>query len=349
MEIIKRKTRPQRKRLENAFLIILALVIIVAILFISTALGGEGIGLIVFWAMVFILSMGVLVKSADHFLDTSELIGLSLGLSPFVVGITIVAMGTSLPELITSTIAAARGATEFAASNVVGSNIANILLVVGLAAIIAKKLKIEFDIIKVDIPLLLGATVVLAITLYDGVFNFYEGIICFTVFLIYLAYSLSVKRIKVEAKHKKLAWWVPIVFILSCIGVFIGSHYTVESVIRLSDLLGFGSTSVIAMTAVAFGTSLPELFVSLSAIRRGNMELAVGNIIGSNIFNIGLVMAIPSFFVTLTAPPTVITGLLFMLAATFVYIFASLDKEISMFEGALLIAIYILFIMKMFV
>jgi len=333
---------------EDAFLVVLAFLVLAVILLISTSIGGK-IGQMIFWMFAFIISMALLVKSADYFLDSAEKIGLALGLSPFVVGITIVAMGTSLPELITSTIATVRGATEFAASNVVGSNIANVLLIIGLAAIVGKRLKIEFDILKVDMPLLFGATVVLALTLYDGLFTFYEGILCFVIFLIYLAYSLSVKRLKIDEKKHRLKWYVPVVFLLSCAGVFVGSNYTVESVIKLSDLLGFGSTSVIALTAVALGTSLPELFVSITAVRRGNMEMAVGNIIGSNIFNIGLVMAIPSFIMTLTAPPAVLMGVVFMIAATLLYVFCSLDKEVSAFEGAMLIALYLLFIAKMFV
>ncbi|MFC1752935.1 calcium/sodium antiporter [Thermoproteota archaeon] len=343
-----RQKKSRRKKIENVFLWVLAASVIVAIMLIATALGGSQFGMLAFWGIAFIVSMAVLVKSADYFLESAERIGLAIGLSSFVVGVTIVAMGTSLPELLTSLIATMRGATEFAAADVVGSNITNLLLVGGIAAIVARKLKIKFDILKVDIPLLLGATVVLALTLYDGLFTFYEGILCFAIFLIYIAYSLSVKRMKIEDHHRKLKWWVPVMFVGSCIGIYIGSHYTVESVIRLSDLFGFGNTSVIAITAVALGTSLPELFVSIAAVRKGNMEMAVGNIIGSNIFNIGLVMAIPSFLVTLTAPPTVLLGLMLMIGATLVYIFTSMDKEITAFEGAMLVVIYILFIGMMF-
>ncbi|MFQ5474515.1 MAG: calcium/sodium antiporter [Candidatus Nanoarchaeia archaeon] len=343
----RKKRRKQSKGLEGAFLAITAIVILIALLLISTAF--DGTGQILFWGVVFILSMVILVKAADYFIESSEIIGLAMGFPAFVVGITLVAFGTSLPELVSSLIATARGLNEFAVANTIGSNIANLLLVIGLSAIIGKRLKVEFDILKVDLPLLLGGTTLLTLTLYDGVFTMIEGFLCFTLFLIYLAYSLSIRRLDIPKEKKKIAWWVIPLFIGSAVGIFIGSHFTVESVIRLSGLFGFNNTAVIAISAVALGTSLPELFVSVAAVRKGNMEIAIGNVLGSNMFNMGLVLGIPSFVTTLIAPPAVMTGLMFLVGATAMYLFASMDKEITSFEGAMLIVLYVLFITKLFV
>ncbi len=311
----------------------------------------------IFWLIVFIASLAVLVKSSDYFTEAAEKIGLALGMPAFIVGVTIVAIGTSLPELVSSIIAVFAGAPEIVVGNVVGSNIANIFLVLGLAAIIGKKIKIGHELIHVDLPLLVGSAFLLAITIWDGKFTFSEAIICLVSLVVYLLYTVSAesngdaemkKEIKGEIKNKKIHWSTFAILFGSAFFLYVGAKYTIDSVIALSELLNIGR-EVIAVSAVALGTSLPELVVTVSAARRGKPEMAVGNVLGSNIFNALAVMGIPALFGTLIIPTSIITfSLPIMIIATLLYFFITQDKQITRWEGWMLVIFYVLFIGKIF-
>lgn len=147
--------------------------------------------MLLFWILVFIVSLAVLVKCADWFLISAEKIGLSLGLSPFIVGVTIVALGTSFPELITALTASFKGVTEIVPANAIGSNIANILLVVGFAAIFAKKLTVTKSLINLDLPLLAIGTVLLLGILWDGEVNILEAVLLLLTYTTYIFYTLK--------------------------------------------------------------------------------------------------------------------------------------------------------------
>ncbi len=313
-----------------------------------------------FWIGIFIVSLAVLIKSSDYFTDSSGDIGLFLGIPAFVVGVTIVAVGTSLPELISSIIAVVSDSSEIVAGNVVGSNIANIFLILGFAGIISiRKLKVTRNLIEVDLPVLVGSAFLLALMIYDGVFTFFEAIISLAgivIYTLYLIYSREItdKQIKKELKKdkKRKQREFPkkslIILLISIVFIYLGAKYTVESVIELSQLLNIGK-EVIAITAVAFGTSLPELMVSISATKRGNPEMAVGNILGSNIFNTFAVMGTAGLFGILIIPQSLIFfGLPVMIVATLMYYFITIDKEITKWEGAILLLFYILFLAKTF-
>lgn len=308
---------------------------------------------LVTWIIVFVGSLSVLIKASGYFTDSAEKIGLFFGLPAFIIGVTIVSIGTSLPELGSSIFAVLRNSSEIVVGNVVGSNIANIFLVLGIAAIVSKKtIKIGYELIHVDLPLLVGSAFLLAVTIWDGFFTLPDALLGITGFIIYLIYTMSVekkqKRVKGKLKKRRLELKTLIVLIVSACFIYLGANYTVESVIRLSEILNIGKETI-AVSAVALGTSLPELMVTLTAARKGKPEIAVGNVLGSNIFNTFAVMGIPALFGTLIIPNSILTfGLPMMLIATLLYFFITQDREITKWEGYLLILFYIFFIGKLF-
>lgn len=306
---------------------------------------------LLFWFGVFILSLVVLVKSADYFTDYSEKLGIFLRIPPFIVGIIIVSLGTSLPELISSIIAMASGASEIVAANVIGSNIFNILVTVGIASLITKKIVLERDLINIDLPLLASFSALLIVTcVYWGEFVFVEGVICLIAFGVYLHYSIVSRGREIDKlpKKEKLGMWTIPGIVLSGFFVFIGAYFTVEGVIKISEITNIG-TSVISLTAVALGTSLPELAVSVRAAMKKKFEISLGNIIGSNIFNGTLVMGVSALIAPLKlSTETLNIGIPFLIIATLLMVFTGISKKIHNWEGAIFILVYVVFIGKLF-
>lgn len=325
-----------------------------------------------FWIIIFLVSLAVMVKGADWFLHSSEHLGLALGLSPFIVGITIVATGTSLPELISSLFAVSQGVTDIVVGNAVGSNIANILLIAGISAIIGKKLFVDKDLINLDLPLLATSTALFLFVAIDGIITFPEAIILLVGYGIYFLYSIFYKEenptttedllLKKEqptlhilesldgTSSKKPSFTLRDfgLMVIGILGLIFGSKYLIESVIHLSLFWNI-APGVIAVSAVAIGTSLPELLVSGMAAWKGKADVALGNIFGSNVFNILVVVGIPALFQNLAIDEKTFTlGLPFLAVATFLFILSSISRKLYSWEGAFFILIYALFIAKLF-
>jgi len=308
-----------------------------------------------FWVGIFIVSLAVLIKAADYFTDSASALGRILGLPQFIIGVTIVSIGTSLPELASCISAVSKGVTDMVAGNVVGSNIANIFLVIGLATVLSKKGRLEVtrNLINLDLPLLAGGGIIMMIMLlWDGQVTFWEGIIALIGYFIYLHYTLVYREKKrkkeKEAKRGKIDWKIISGLILGAIFIYYGANYTIESVMKISEILNIG-TAVIALTAVAIGTSLPEIFVSISAARKGNDAVALGNVFGSNIFNGFMVLGIPALIKTLDVPSVVLSvAIPFFVAATVLYVISGITRKIYKWEGAMYLLIYALFIAKLF-
>jgi cation:H+ antiporter len=305
------------------------------------------------WGIIFVISLFVLVKAAGYFTDSAEKIGLYFGLSDFIVGVTIVAFGTSLPEIISSIFAVLGNSSEIVIGNVLGSNITNIFLVIGLAAIIGGKLKIIYEIIHIDLPLLMGSAFFLTATIWDGVFTLPEAILCLAGTVVYFLHALSTKKksagieTEQELKRRNIERKTIIILFISAFFIFLGGKYTIESVIKLSEILNI-SKDIIAASAIALGTSLPELVVTITAARKGKPEIAIGNVLGSNIFNALAVMGIPALIGTLTIPQNILTfALPMMLIASLLFFFMSQDKEITRWEGWLLLIFYAFYIGKL--
>ena len=312
------------------------------------------------WSVIFVISLGFLIKAADVFTDSAERIGLHFKISPFIIGVTIVAFGTSLPEIATSVAAVFQGDSSMVIANVVGSNIANILMVLGIAAIVGKHLLVDKDIINIDLPLLLGSAMLLFLTTLDGQYTYIDGTISLLALFTYLLYNAKSGRQidEKEARHvresnkemkkqKKLPIKYPIKLVLAGAVIWMAADYTVEAVVSISKIMDI-ATEVIAGSAIAIGTSLPELFVSVIAAKKGNTDIAIGNVTGSNIFNALAVMGIPSFFGTLTISPEMISfAIPFMLLTTILYMFVTMDKQVSQWEGITLTLLYVAFIGKL--
>ena len=321
---------------------------------------------------MFIVSLGALVKGADWFLENAEKIGLSLGLSPFLVGVLIVGLGTSFPELISGIFALFKGVNEFVIANAVGSNITNILLVIGVAVVVGKHLTVTKDLIDLDLPLLGISNLIFLGVAWDGKVVFVETLLLLAIYAIYLWYALvgddhdkdedalppKVKRRRgflnfgglFEAQHKvnKIKAKDLAFLVLGAALLFVGAKYLVDSVISLSQIFDIAPT-VIAIGAVALGTSLPELLVSVKAALQKKSDVVLGNVFGSNVFNLLGVVGIPGLFGTLYLDSiTLYLGLPVLLAATFIFVIVGISRRIHIWEGAMFLVLYIFFIGKLF-
>lgn len=309
---------------------------------------------ILIWFVIFIISLFVLSKAADFFNNAAEAIGVSWGIPKFTIGILLVAVGTSLPELISSIISMRNGLTEVVFGNVTGSNITNIFFIMGVASIIYRKeIKLELLLIKIDLQFLMASSLFIIITCYDGIFTIYEGLFLLAAYFIYLVYLVGniTSRVElnageIEGKRGIIKYYI--LFPISIFLLFISGHWAIKSVIQLSANLNIGA-AIIASSAIAIGTSLPELFVTITAFKKNKPEMAVGNILGSCIFNSLSVMGLSSLFGTITITPEVLhTCLLFMLLATVLFFIIARDRNLNKWEGYLLILFYILFVGKLF-
>ena len=326
---------------------------------------------IIFWIFVFIASLALLVKSADWVVENSEKIALALKISPFIVAVTIVAIGTSLPELAFAIAGALKGTPEIVVSNTLGTIIANILLIGGLSAIVARVLIVERSLIDLDIPLFAVSMILFILTMMDKKVVLGEGILLLLAFLVYILYTVyqrgetmgrlqaevevlpsRVDRRRKEAKigkgPERLNFKVFLFLILGIIGLAVGADYLVESVVKISELLKI-STSLITITATAVGTSLPELAVSVGAAAKKKYEIALGNVFGSNIFDALLVGGLPALISTLPVDDvSFYVGIPFLIATTFMLVISGISQKIYIWEGAMYVLLYVLFVAQLF-
>ena len=316
--------------------------------------------MILLWIIILITSLFLLIKSADYFTEYSEKIGLFLGMSSFIVGATIVAIGTSLPELVSSLFALRAGEVSFVVDNIVGSNIANALLVLGIAGVLAKKgLRLSTSLIDVDLPFFFMSMAVFDFFALDKTISTVEGISLLVFFVIFIIYNIKsepeecdgdemaelVDRYGKGKKNKNIFKYVGIIIVSIAI-LSVSAKYLIDSILALSELLNI-SSSMLTITVVAFGTSLPEILTSIAAIRRGNHGMAVGNVLGSNTFNLLLIAGIPSIIMPLSINPSTFTiGLPFLVISTFIAIFVMFDNKIRRWEGVAMLFFYFVFIAK---
>ena len=250
-----------------------------------------------------IIGLGFLVWSADKLVYGAAALARNFGISPLVIGMTILAMGSSAPEMMVSATAALDGKTDTAVGNVLGSNIANIALILGITALI-KPLSISSAVIRRELPLMIGVTLLAGVLLWDNHLGFYEGVLLFVLFGAFLFAMLQISRsekkngdafldeqeseIPEGVSNPKAAMWVVIGLII----LPLAADMLVDNAVIIAKFFGM-SDLVIGLTIIAVGTSLPELAASLAGVMKGEDDMAVGNIIGSNVFNILAVMGIP--------------------------------------------------------
>lgn len=318
---------------------------------------------IFFWIIILIASLFFLIKSADYFTKYSSKVGILLGLSSFIVGATIVAIGTSLPELVSSLFAINSGVSEFVIDNIIGSNIANALLILGIAAIVAKTLRVHTSLMDADLPFFFMSLALFVYFIWDKTITMPEGIALLIFFIVFIIYNLRQKGEKKDTDelaalhkqyngHNEKHWkgflilkYAGIIVVSALVLVF-SAKYVVDSILTLSDLFGI-SSSILTITVVAFGTSLPEILTSVAAVRMGNHAMAIGNVFGSNTFNLLLIGGLPALFVNLPVDDkTFLIGMPFLVIATLVTIFVTIDNKVRPWEGMAMLAFYGIFIAK---
>lgn len=244
---------------------------------------------------VFILAVGffMLVKGADWFVGGAAGVARKLGISQLVIGLTIVAMGTSMPEAAVSITAALNQNAGITVGNIVGSNILNILIILGITALITN-VAIQRSTLRYEIPYMIGITIVLLVFgATSSVITATEGVILLILFVLFLLYLfVGAKNEDMQEEAAEIPVWKCLLFMLAG-GILVvkGSDFAVESASEIARFFGM-SERFIGLTIVAFGTSLPELVTSVTAAKKGNAGIAIGNIVGSNIFNIVFVIGI---------------------------------------------------------
>ncbi len=293
--------------------------------------------------LIFLVSITVLLISSDKFVDSAEKVGLAMGIPSFIIGVTIVAFGTSLPELATSIASVFAGSSEIVIGNAVGSNITNILLVLGAAAVYGKGIKIDYDVMNTDIPMLFGSAFLLYFALQDFSLSSMECIVFLCALAVFLLNSFTgnIDESIVKTKPNPKDW---LIILIGSVAIFFSAKYTIYAMEGIATLMEI-PVHIISITVVALGTSLPEVIVSIAAARKGKHGMAVGNVLGSNIFNTYAVMAIPGLIGDLTIPPdTMSFSVPFMIAVSVLFGIVCLSKRISKWEGYMLLIFYVLFI-----
>lgn len=243
--------------------------------------------IIFLYILALTFGFGLLVKGADYFVEGAAGLAAKLGISQLMIGLTIVAMGTSAPEVAVSFVAAIKGSAGLAIGNVVGSNILNIWIILGVASVMLP-IAMKKATWKYEIPFMLLCTILLFLLGMDGELGLVDGIVLWLSFLAYLLYiyvSTRENRNMQEKEKYPKKWKLLLLVAGGLISIICGSELTVWGAVKLARMVGV-SERFIGLTIVALGTSLPELFTSVIAARKGNAEIAIGNIVGSNISNI---------------------------------------------------------------
>ena len=306
----------------------------------------------ILWIGVFFVSLVGLVKGADFLLTSAERIGKYFKLPAFVIGALIVGVGTSLPELASSVAAVLSGESEIVVANAVGSNIANILLVAGLSAIVGRKIISTKNLVNLEVSLLMLSTVLFLGVSYDGIVSQLEALLVTLSFIVYFSYLLF-HREDVETQAagdpvNEITLKDYIFLVLGSALLGLGANYLIESVIAISEIFNI-SPGVISISAIAIGTSLPEILVSVKAVIRGQTDMAFGNVFGSNVFNMLMIVGTVGLFSPLALDErTLLIGLPMLAVSTLTFIIASMAMRIYMWEGFMFLIFYLFFMLKIF-
>lgn len=295
---------------------------------------------------VLLLAVGffLLVKGADWFVDGAAGVAEKFGIPHLVIGLTIVAMGTSAPEAAVSITAALKGNAGITIGNVVGSNIMNILVILGLASVIVP-IAVAKSTVKVEIPYMLAVTFLLLFLGWtDYKIVFWEGVVLWIAFMIYLAYLFwMAKNNKQEPdveEEPKPVWKLLIMIVVGLGLIMLGSNWAVDAATSLARIFGM-SERFIGLTIVALGTSLPELVTSVSAARKGKADIAIGNIVGSNMFNILFVVGTTALITPVVFEAKFVVDTLISAAAgLLLWICVFRDHKLSRTGGIIMLVSY---------
>ena len=293
--------------------------------------------------ILLIVGFVLLIKGADLFVDGASSVAAKLKVPSLIIGLTVVSIGTSLPEAAVSISASLSGNNSISLGNVIGSNIFNLLMVVGVSSAILP-IVTDRDMLKRDMPINIGITVLLGILLFDGHLSRLEALLLLLLLAAYMFLLIrSALKNRVEAEETKvLSWAKSIVFIVLGMAAIIGGgQLVVNSAKTIAMALGMSET-LVGLTVVAIGTSLPELVTSVVAARKGDSGIAMGNVIGSNLFNILFILGMAGVIKPLTADAAffIDTGILLGISALML-LFAFTKRKISRVEGITCVLIYV--------
>ncbi|MEM6997338.1 MAG: calcium/sodium antiporter [Patescibacteria group bacterium] len=320
--------------------------------------------------LILAISLAAVIKAADWFLGAAESIGLKLRLPAFVLGVLLVGFGTSLPELATSMAAVADGTQNIVIANIVGSNLANMLVIIGLSTFFLGTIRFDKDLIDLDFPLLFSVTVFFSVLLSDGSLSRLDGGLLIGAFLAYILYAVLHKE--EPEYHKGLVSMIanltrskegepkgPVsmkgmgtdiaILVGSVVLLALGSKFSVDSLLDIVTELDI-AVDVLTIVTIAIGTSLPELLVSFKALKKGQGDLVLGNAIGSSIFNMLLVGGAASLFdVQLIDPQILNYSIAGLLIAAGLLTLSGITRRIHAWEGAMFIFIYIALLTKLII
>lgn len=307
------------------------------------------------WNMVlqiFLLIVGfiMLIKGADWFVDGAAGIADKLHIPQLIIGLTIVAMGTSAPEAAISISASAQGSADIAVGNVLGSNILNILIILGITSIITP-LAVQKSTVKYELPFVILISIIFAVIgLFDNSVGLLDGIILWILFIAYIAYLfIMTKKGKIKSEEDeenknekpKKTWQLILFGIIGIALVVVGSNITVNAATEIATMFGM-SERFIGLTIVAFGTSLPELVTSITAAVKKKADIAIGNIVGSNIFNILFVIGTSALITPVAYQKQFLIDSIICIAATAILLLFVLnkDKKLKRWGGIIMLVCY---------
>ena len=304
--------------------------------------------------ILLIVGFIILIKGADIFVDGASSIAGNFKVSKMLIGLTIVAFGTSAPEFAVSVKSLISHNGDIVLGNVIGSNILNILLILGVASMF-HSLHVGNNTVKKELPITLLITTLFAVLLSDGLFdkgiiNSFrrsDGIVLTLFFLVFIYYLISMARKKIDTdqneEYMKLSKAM-IFTLLGLVAIILGSNFVVDNASKLAEAIGI-SEKMIALTVIALGTSLPELVTSVTATKKGEYDIAIGNVVGSNIFNLGMVIGIPiSIFGGISKITFNYIDLIVMIgSALLLFIFLFKDRKITRKEGLIFLLVFVIY------
>lgn len=304
--------------------------------------------------ILLIVGFVILIKGADVFVDGASSVAGNFKVSKMLIGLTIVAFGTSAPEFAVSVKSLLNNSGDIVLGNVIGSNILNILLILGISSLF-HSLNVTNNTVKKELPITLLITTLFAVLLSDSLFDKHiineftrgDGIVLLLFFTIFIYYLISMARKKIDNDQDEeyLSMGKALLYTLGgLIAIVIGSNLVVDNASSLALAIGV-SEKMVALTIIAFGTSLPELVTSVAATRKGEYDIAIGNIVGSNIFNIGVVIGVPVALLGSISKVTFnyIDLAAMILSALLLFLFSWKDKKISRNEGIIFLIIFVIY------
>lgn len=306
-----------------------------------------GMTMMIFDIIFIVLGVTLVLWGADRLTEGASSLARRMNVPEMIIGLTIVAAGTSAPELFVSLVSALKGTPDMAVGNVVGSNTMNAMLIVGCAAAVAPMV-ISRSTVRKDIPFAIGATLLLMALTYDGTLSWVDGIILLAGFAAFMVYTLRQAKAgssEEEATATNMKTGKAVLYLIGGLaGLVVGSNVFVDHASNLAFALGI-SEAVVGLTVVAGGTSLPELATSVVAARKGQSAIAIGNVIGSNVFNILMILGLTGVICPLEIEGiTLVDQAVMLVSIVLVWLFSRTRYTVERWEGVLLVAGYVAYL-----